>query len=198
MRAKRASQLQGEPRGPRAAMGVRGASEARSAAKPREHWTGPPEVMEGPGADGPFRAGAGSAVVVRMLGGDRAGVVPYTHVVHAVKTERKLWSSAWQLPLCVARSHTTGLCAPPMGRVGRTFGWGAAVGPGSWCSTHAPRAWTTTSPRSRGPSPACSRSRCSRPCRPRPPGRRWACRSRRRPGRRCAARRPRRWRERGW
>src|SRR5439155_10439666 len=139
MRAKRASQLQGEPRGPRAATGVRGASEARSAAKPREHWTGPPEVMEGPGADGPFRAGAGSAVVVRMLGGDRAGVVPYTHVVHAVKTERKLWSSAWQLPLCVARSHTTGLCAPPMGRVGRTFGWGAAVGPGSWCSTHAPR-----------------------------------------------------------
>src|SRR5439155_3663505 len=108
MRPKGASQLQVEPRAPRAATGVRGASEARSAAKPREHWTGPPEVMEGPGADGPFRAGAGSAVVVRMLGGDRAGVVPYTHVVHAVKTERKLWSSAWQLPLCVARSHTTG------------------------------------------------------------------------------------------
>src|SRR5207249_7870307 len=58
MRAKRASQLQREPRAPRAAKGVRGASEARGAAKPREHWTGPPEVMEGPGADGPLRAGA--------------------------------------------------------------------------------------------------------------------------------------------
>jgi len=59
-RPEGASQLQVEPRAPRAATGVRGRAAGaarefdRSAAKPREHWTGPPEVMEGPGADCPL------------------------------------------------------------------------------------------------------------------------------------------------
>src|SRR2546428_5445610 len=98
MRSKGASQLQREPRAPRAATGVRGASEARSAATPREHWTGPPEVREGPGADGPFRTGVGTVGSdTRMFCGRRIESDRVRPRRFAVKTEeQKLWSSTAQ------------------------------------------------------------------------------------------------------
>src|SRR5438093_6749724 len=127
MRPKGASQLQVEPRARR-----RGSGGARR--EPRgsltagrevpEHWTGPPEVMhppevtEGPGADGPLRAGdcnvglGYSDVCGREIEPDRV-----RRSCVAVKTEQKLWSCPAQMSPWVARVATSR--SPPLQRAAR-------------------------------------------------------------------------------
>src|SRR5207253_3991270 len=73
-----------------------------------EHWTGPPEVTEGPGADGPLRAGdcnvglGYSDVCGREIEPDRV-----RRSCVAVKTEQKLWSRPAQMSPWVARVATS-------------------------------------------------------------------------------------------
>ena len=57
---------QEKPKGAKRHEGKGSDGDAKSAAKPREHWRGPPEVMEGPGADGPLRAGTSGEQSVRV------------------------------------------------------------------------------------------------------------------------------------